>query len=92
MLNLVWPYTRGTARLVTLALTYGASAGAMAIGESADVGQHTDMYFTIVSLCTLAGPLISGAINHSTRGYTAAGILSVHGCDYVGETRAYNMS
>ena len=85
VLNLVWPYTRGTAALVALAVTYGASSGAMAtligvpmmtLGESADVGRRTGMYFTIVSLGALAGPPISGAINHSTGGYTAVGIFA----------------
>ena len=84
-LNLVWPYTRGTAALVTLAVTYGASSGAMAallpvpmlaLGESADVGQRTGMYFTVASLGALAGLPISGAIYHSTGGYTAVGIFA----------------
>ncbi|KAI9446197.1 MFS general substrate transporter [Lactarius indigo] len=87
VLTLVWPYTRGTAALFTIAVTYGTSSGAMvtlmgvpmiALGESADVGRRTGMYFTIVSLGALAGPPISGAINHSTGGYTAVGIFA--GC------------
>jgi MCP family monocarboxylic acid transporter-like MFS transporter 10 len=84
-LNIIWPYTRGTAALFTLAGTYGASSGAvvtlmavpmMALGESADVGRRTGMYFTIASLGALAGPPISGAINHATGGYTAVGIYA----------------
>ncbi|KAI9454244.1 MFS general substrate transporter [Lactarius psammicola] len=87
VLTLIWPYTRGTAALFTLAGTYGASSGAMvtlmgapmmALGESADVGRRTGMYFTIVSLGALAGPPISGAIYHITGGYTAVGIFA--GC------------
>jgi len=50
----------------------------MAFGESADVGRRTGMYFTIVSLGALAGPPISGAIQHTTGGYTAVGIFA--GC------------
>ena len=85
VLNFVWPYLRGSPALFTLAGTYGASSGAMvtlmgvpmmALGESADVGRRTGMYFTIVSLGALAGPPISGAINHSTGGYTAVGIFA----------------
>ncbi|KAI9459461.1 MFS general substrate transporter [Lactarius psammicola] len=87
VLTFIWPYTRGTAGLVTLAVTYGASSGAMvtlmtvpimALGESADVGRRTGMYLTIISLGLLAGPPISGAINHMTGGYTAVGIFA--GC------------
>ncbi len=85
VLTLIWPYTRGTAALFTLAGTYGASSGAMvtlmgapmmALGESTDVGRRTGMYFTIVSLGALAGPPISGAIYHTTGGYTAVGIFA----------------
>ena len=85
VLTLVWPYTRGTAALFTLAGTYGASSGApvtllgapmMALGESADVGRRTGMYFTLVSLGALAGPPISGAIQHNTGGYAAVGIFA----------------
>lgn len=85
VLTLIWPYTRGTAALFTLAGTYGASSGAMvtlmgapmmAMGESVDVGRRTGMYFTIVSLGALAGPPISGAIEHATGGYTAVGIFA----------------
>jgi len=87
VLTLIWPYTRGTAELFTLAVTYGISSGAMvplmgapimALGESADVGRRTGMYFTIVSLGALAGPPISGAIVHATGSYTAVGIFA--GC------------
>ncbi|KAH9180805.1 MFS general substrate transporter [Lactarius sanguifluus] len=87
VLTFIWPYTRGTAALVTLAVTYGATSGAtaallpapmMALGESADVGRRTGMYLTIVSLGALAGPPISGAINHITGAYTDVGIFA--GC------------
>ncbi|KAH9079676.1 hypothetical protein EDB83DRAFT_2626451 [Lactarius deliciosus] len=87
VLTFIWLYTRGTAALVTLAVTYGATSGAMvallpapmmALGESADVGRRTGMYLTIVSLGTLAGLPISGAINHITGGYTDVGIFT--GC------------
>ncbi|KAI9446199.1 MFS general substrate transporter [Lactarius indigo] len=85
VLTFIWPHTRGTAALVTLAVTYGASSGAtatllpapmMALGESADVGRRMGMYLTIVSLGALGGPPISGAINHITGGYTGVGIFA----------------
>lgn len=85
VLTLIWPYTRGTAALVTVAVTYGASSSAMvalagapmmALGDCADVGRRTGMYYTIVSLAIVAGPPISGAINHYTGGYTAVGIFA----------------
>ncbi|KAI9432733.1 MFS general substrate transporter [Lactarius indigo] len=84
-LTFIWPYTRGTAGLFTLAGTYGASSGAMvtlmgapmmALGDSADVGRRMGMYFTIISFGALAGPPISGAIYHTTGGYTAVGIFA----------------
>lgn len=85
LLTIVWPYVHGTAALFTLATIYGASSGAMvtlmgvpimALGKSADVGQRTGMYFTIVSLGALSGPPISGAIYHSTSGYPAVGAFA----------------
>ena len=85
VLTFAWPFTRGAAGLFTLAGTYGASSGAMmtlmgapmmALGESADVGRRTGMYFTVLSIGALAGPPISGAINNATRGYTAVGIFA----------------
>jgi MCP family monocarboxylic acid transporter-like MFS transporter 10 len=85
VLTFAWPFTHGTAALFSLAGIYGASSGAMmtlmgapmmALGESADVGRRTGMYFTVLSLGALAGPPISGAINHATRGYTAVGIFA----------------
>ena len=48
----------------------------MALGESADVGRRTGMYFTFVSLGALAGPPISGAINNATGGYGAVGVFA----------------
>jgi MCP family monocarboxylic acid transporter-like MFS transporter 10 len=77
VLTIIWPYTRETATLVTIAVTYGASSSAMmAFGDCADVGRRTGMYLTIVSLGVLAGPLISGAISHSTGGYTGVGFFA----------------
>ncbi|KAI9464986.1 MFS general substrate transporter [Lactarius psammicola] len=85
VLTIIWPYTRGTAALVTVAVTYGATSSAMvtligapmmALGDCADVGRRTGMYLTIISLGALAGPPISGAINHSTSGYIAVGIFA----------------
>jgi len=90
VLALLWPYTRGTVALVTLSVTYGASTGAvaalmavpmMALGERADVGRRTGMYFTIASLGALAGPPISGAIAHIMGGYTAVGVFA--GCSAI---------
>lgn len=85
VLTLIWPFIRGTTAFFTLAVIYGLSSGAMvplmgvpimALGESADVGRRTGMYFTIVSLGALAGPPISGAIIHATGGYTDVGIFA----------------
>ena len=85
VLTIAWPHTHGTVALFSLAGTYGISSGVMvplmgapmmALGESADVGRRTGMYFTVVSLGALAGPPISGAINHATGGYTVVGIFA----------------
>jgi MCP family monocarboxylic acid transporter-like MFS transporter 10 len=48
----------------------------MALGDCADVGRRTGMYLTIVSIGVLVGPPISGAINHSTGGYTGVGLFA----------------
>ena len=85
VLTIVWPYTRGTAALVTIAVTYGASISAMvaligvpmmALGDSADVGRRTGMCLTILSIGALAGPPISGAINRHTGEYTGVGLFA----------------
>ncbi|KAN0141818.1 MFS general substrate transporter [Lactarius tabidus] len=87
ILTLVWPYTHGIASLFTLAGTYGAASGAMvtlmgapmmALGDSADVGRRTGMYFSIISVGALAGPPISGAIELTTGRYIGVGIFA--GC------------
>jgi MCP family monocarboxylic acid transporter-like MFS transporter 10 len=85
ILTLVWPYTHGIASLFTLAGTYGAASGAMvtlmgapmmALGDSADVGRRTGMYFSIISVGALAGPPISGAIELTTGRYIGVGIFA----------------
>ena len=85
VLTIVWPHTHGIPALITVALTYGASSGAMiallsapmmALGDSADVGRRTGMFFTVASLGSLAGPPIAGAINHATGGYADVGIFA----------------
>ena len=85
MLTFLWPHVHGTGALVALALLYGAFAGAfaaiigapmIAFGDSTDVGRRTGMYLTILSLGSLAGPPISGAINRATGGYSVVGIYA----------------
>lgn len=85
IITIIWPHTRGTAALVTVAVTYGASTSAMvaligapmmALGDSGDVGRRTGMCLTILSIGALAGPPISGAINHHTGGYTGVGLFA----------------
>jgi len=85
VLTIVWPYTRGIAALITIAVTYGASSGPMmaligapmmALGDYADVGRRTGMYLTIASVGELAGLPISGAINHLTGGYIGVGFFA----------------
>jgi len=82
---IIWPYTRGTAALVTIAVTYGASSSAMitligapmmALGDCANVGRRTGMYLTIIAIGALSGTPISGAINHHTGGYTGVGLFA----------------
>jgi MFS family permease len=85
ILTFLWPHLHGTSALVALAVLYGASVGAfaaligvpmIALGNSTDVGRRTGMYLTILSLGSLAGPPISGAINHATGGYSVVGIYA----------------
>jgi MCP family monocarboxylic acid transporter-like MFS transporter 10 len=85
ILTFLWPHLHGTGALVALALLYGASIGAfaalvgspmIALGDSTDVGRRTGMYFTILSVGSLMGPPISGAINHATGGYSVVGIYA----------------
>ena len=85
ILTILWPHVHGTGPLVALVVLYGASVGAfaaligapmIALGDSTDVGRRTGMYFTILSLGSLAGPPISGAINRATGGYTVVGVYA----------------
>ncbi len=48
----------------------------IALGDSTDVGRRTGMYLTILSLGSLMGPPISGAINRATGGYSVVGIYA----------------
>ena len=48
----------------------------IALGDSTDVGRRTGTYLTVLSLCSLAGPPISGAIYHTTGGYSVVGIYA----------------
>jgi hypothetical protein len=48
------------------------------LSDSTDVGHRTGiMYLTILSLCSLAGPLTSGTIYHTTAGYSAVGVCAL---------------
>ena len=85
ILTFLWPHVHGTSALVALALLYGASVGAfaaligspmIALGDSTDVGRRTGMFFTILSIGSLMGPPISGAINSATGGYSVVGIYA----------------
>jgi MCP family monocarboxylic acid transporter-like MFS transporter 10 len=85
ILSVLWPHMYGTCALVSIALLYGAAVGAfaalisvpmIALGDSTDVGRRTGMYLTVLSLGSLAGPPISGAINRATGGYTVVGIYA----------------
>ena len=85
ILTFLWPHLRGTGPLVALALLYGASLGGfvallsapmIALGDSTDVGRRTGTYLTVLSLCSLAGPPISGAIYHATGGYSVVGFYA----------------
>ena len=85
ILTFLWPHMYGTGPLVAVALLYGASAGAftsligspmIALGDSTDVGRRTGMYLTVLSIGSLMGPPISGAINHATDGYSVVGIYA----------------
>ena len=85
ILTFLWPHLRGTGALVTLALLYGASLGGfvallsapmIALGDSTDVGRRTGTFLTVISLCSLAGPPISGAIYHTMGGYSVAGMYA----------------
>ncbi|SRR5229473_87933 len=85
ILTFLWPHVHGTGALVVLALLYGAAVGGfasligspmIALGDSTDVGRRTGMYLTILSLGSLMGPPISGAINRATGGYSVVGIYA----------------
>ncbi|KAH8802032.1 MFS general substrate transporter [Flagelloscypha sp. PMI_526] len=82
ILTYIWPTIHSRSGLIGLAIPYGFSSGMMvstfhlplyAMGEIEDIGRRTGMVFSIAALGALAGPPISGAINHQTGGYTLVG-------------------
>ena len=48
----------------------------IALGDFTDVGRRTGACLTVLSLYSLVGPPISGAIYHATGGYSAVGIYA----------------
>lgn len=48
----------------------------IALGGVEDVGRRVGMGMTILALGALAGPPISGAVEHVTGGYKAVGIYA----------------
>jgi MCP family monocarboxylic acid transporter-like MFS transporter 10 len=80
ILTFLWPQLRGTGGLLYRASLGGfvalLSAPMIALGDSTDVGRHTGTYLTVLSLFSPAGPPISGAIYHTTGGYSIVGIYA----------------
>ncbi|KAG8939969.1 hypothetical protein FRC04_005782 [Tulasnella sp. 424] len=86
----VWPAVKSKGGLVAIAVTYGAASGAFVgllaapvahLGDTADIGRRTGMMFTIVSIGSLIGPPISGAIYAANDGFMQVGIYA--GCTIV---------
>ncbi|KAG9001793.1 hypothetical protein FRB90_011541 [Tulasnella sp. 427] len=86
----VWPVVKSKGGLVAIAVTYGAASGALVgllaapvayLGDTADIGRRTGMMFTIVSIGSLIGPPISGAIYAANDGFLQVGIYA--GCTIV---------
>ncbi|KAH8813395.1 MFS general substrate transporter [Flagelloscypha sp. PMI_526] len=85
ILTYTWPLIHSRSGLIGLAIPYGFSSGMVvstfilpiyAMGEIEDVGRRTGMAFSIAALGALAGPPISGAINHRTGTYTLVGVYA----------------
>ncbi|KAJ7490571.1 major facilitator superfamily domain-containing protein [Mycena latifolia] len=82
IMTYVWPFVHSKNSLVAIAVIYGFSSGAYvssfmlpmySFGEIADVGRRSGMARTLTALGALAGPPISGALNTTSRGYSAVG-------------------
>lgn len=52
------------------------AAPMIALGEVEDVGRRVGMGMTILALGALAGPPISGAVEHATGGFEAVGFYA----------------
>ncbi|KAI0050386.1 MFS general substrate transporter [Auriscalpium vulgare] len=85
ILTYAWPFVHGRGPLVAISVFYGAASGVyggllaapmMAFGATTDVGRRTGLFMTIMSLGSLAGPPISGAINEASGGFKAVGIYA----------------
>ncbi|KAI9448799.1 hypothetical protein BJY52DRAFT_1088420, partial [Lactarius psammicola] len=75
VLTYTWLFVYGNASLVVIVPLYGASSGALAglllaprmrPSDTSNVRRRTGMFVTIPDSSALAGPPISGAINHTT--------------------------
>ncbi|KIO16962.1 hypothetical protein M407DRAFT_33392 [Tulasnella calospora MUT 4182] len=86
----VWPTVKSKGGLVALSIAYGAGSGPLVgllaapvahLGDTVDVGRRTGMMFTIVSIGSLIGPPISGAIYAANGGFMEVGIYA--GCTIV---------
>ncbi|EJD05764.1 MFS general substrate transporter [Fomitiporia mediterranea MF3/22] len=85
IMTYIWPFVRGKANYIAIAVFYGMASGAyvsllaaplIALGDTSDVGRRTGMFMSILAFGAVAGPPISGAINEATGGYTAVGIYA----------------
>ncbi|KAH8825933.1 MFS general substrate transporter [Flagelloscypha sp. PMI_526] len=85
ILTYVWPYIDSKGGYIGLAVPYGFTTGVIipafmlpvyAMGEIEDIGRRTGMVLSIAALGALAGPPISGAINHSTGNYKLVGVYA----------------
>ena len=85
ILTYIWPFVRGKAAYIVVAIIYGFASGAyislfiipiIVMGEHGDLGRRLGMFITIGSIGALTGPPISGAINNRTGGYAAVGIYA----------------
>lgn len=90
LMTFVWPTVKSKGGLVAIAVTYGGASGALVgllaapvahLGDTADIGRRTGMMFTIVSIGSLIGPPISGAIYAANDGFMQVGIYA--GCTIV---------
>ncbi|KAG8895547.1 hypothetical protein FRB99_000488 [Tulasnella sp. 403] len=84
-ITFAWPYCATKVGLINVAVFFGIAFGTSVglftapiahLGDPSDIGRRTGMLYTLVSISSLIGPPISGAIFSKSGGFQGVGIYA----------------